>query len=151
MHLKLSELVQVMARHQTGDLLLTHWIGVTHKYIGKLIIIGPDNGLSPGQRQAIILTNAGIMLIRPLGTNFSEIFIEIQIFSLKKIHLKMLSAKCYQFCPSLNVLTHWGRDKMAAISQTTHFLKKKISEFRLKFHWSLFLRVQLTIFHHWFR
>ena len=24
-------------------------------------------------------------------------------------------------------------------------------EFRLKFHWSLFPRVQLTIFHHWFR
>ena len=24
-------------------------------------------------------------------------------------------------------------------------------EFRLKFHWSLFLRVQLTIFQHWFR
>ena len=51
-------------------------------------------------------------------------------------------------------LTHWGRDKMAAISQTTlssAFSWKKISAFRLKFHWSLFLRVQLTIFQPCFR
>ena len=27
----------------------------------------------------------------------------------------------------------------------------KILEFQLKFHWSFFLRVQLTIVHHWFR
>ena len=45
----------------------------------KLTIIGSDNGLSPGRRQAIIWTNAGtcILLIGPLGTNFSEILIEI--------------------------------------------------------------------------
>ena len=51
-------------------------------------------------------------------------------------------------------LTHWGWDKMAAISQTTlsnPFSWMKIFEFRSKFHWSLFLRFQLTIFQHWFR
>ena len=51
-------------------------------------------------------------------------------------------------------LTHWGRDNTAAISQTTHsntFSWMKMLYFRLKFHWSLFLRVQLTISHHWFR
>ena len=51
-------------------------------------------------------------------------------------------------------LTHWGRDKMAAIFQTTFsnaFSWMKMYQFRLKFHWSLFLRVQLIIFHHWFR
>ena len=51
-------------------------------------------------------------------------------------------------------LTHWGRDKMAAISQTTlsnPFSWMKIFEFRLKFHWSLFLRFQLIIIQHWFR
>ena len=31
------------------------------------------------------------------------------------------------------------------------FFKMKMDEFRLKFHWSLFLGVQLTIFQHWFR
>ena len=54
----------------------------------------------------------------------------------------------------VSFLTHWGRDKMDAISQTTFssaFSWMKMFEFRLKFHWSLFLMVQLTIFHHWFR
>ena len=55
-------------------------------------IIGSDNGLSPGRRQAIIWTNAGILLIRTLETNFSEISSEIHTFSFTKIHLKMLSA-----------------------------------------------------------
>ena len=35
----------------------------------KLTIIGSESGLSPGRRQAIIWTNAGILLIGPLGTN----------------------------------------------------------------------------------
>ena len=63
---------------------LTHWGRATHIYVGKLTIIGSDNGLSPGRRQAIIWTNAGILLIGPLGTNFSEILIEIHAFSFKK-------------------------------------------------------------------
>ena len=51
------------------------------------------------------------------------------------------------------ILTHWGRNKMAAFSQTTlsnAFSWMKILEFRLKIHWNLFLRVLLTIFQHWF-
>ena len=84
---------------------LTHWGRVTHICVDKLTIIGSDNGLSPRWRQAIIWTNAGILLIGPLGTNFSEISIEIQTFSLKKIRLKMSSAKCCSFRLGLNVLT----------------------------------------------
>ena len=53
---------------------------MTHICVGKLTIIGSDNGLSPGRCQAIIWTNAGILLNEPLGTNFSEILIGIQIF-----------------------------------------------------------------------
>ena len=34
-----------------------------------------DNGLSPSWQQAIIWTNAGILLIRPWGINFSTILI----------------------------------------------------------------------------
>ena len=45
------------------------------------------------RRQAIIWTNAGILLIGPLGTNVNEIIIEIQTFSFKKMHFKMTSAK----------------------------------------------------------
>ena len=87
---------------------LTHWDRVTHICVGKLTIIGSDNGLSPGRRQAIIWTNAGILLIGPLGTNFSEILIEIQSFSFKKTHLKMSSGKWRPFCLGLNVLTNGG-------------------------------------------
>ena len=67
---------------------LTHWGRVTHICVGNLTIIGSDNGLSSGRRQAIIWTNAGILLIGPLGTNFNEILIEIHTFSFKKMHLK---------------------------------------------------------------
>ena len=135
-----------------GD--LTHWGWVNHICVDNLTIIGSDNGLSPGQCQAIIWTNDGILLIGPAGTNFSEILIGVQTFSFKKTHLEMSSAKWRPFCLGLNVLTYWGRDKMAAISQTTlsnAFSWMKMLEFRLKFHWSLFLRVQLTTFQHWFR
>ena len=89
---------------------LTHWGRVTHIYVGKLTIIGSNNSLSPERRQAIIWTNAGILLIGPLGTHVSEISIEIQIFSLKKIRLKMSSAKCCLFRVGLIVLiynTNW--------------------------------------------
>ena len=55
--------------------LLTHWGRATHICVSKLTIIALDNGLSPVRRQAIIWTNAGILLIGPLGTNFSEILI----------------------------------------------------------------------------
>ena len=53
---------------------LTHWGRVTHICVGRLAIIGSDNGLSPEWRQAIMWTNAGILLFVPLGTNFGEKF-----------------------------------------------------------------------------
>ena len=77
---------------------------MTHICVSKLTIIGSDNGLSPDRRQAIILTNAGILLIGPLGTNFSELLIEILTFSFRKMRLKVSSAKRRPFCLSLNVL-----------------------------------------------
>ena len=83
---------------------LTHWGRVTHICVGNLTIISSDNGLSPGRRQAIIWSNAGILLNGPLGTNFSEILIGIQTFSFKKMHLKMSSAKWCPFCLGLSVL-----------------------------------------------
>ena len=84
---------------------LTHWGWVTHTCVDKLTIIGSDNGLSPGRRQAITWTNVGILLIGPSGTNVSEILSRIQTFSLKKMHLKMSSAKWRPCCLGLNVLS----------------------------------------------
>ena len=77
---------------------------MTHICVNDLTSIGSDNGLSPGRRQAIIRTNAGILLIRPLGTHFSEFLVEILIFSFKKMRLKVSSAKMRPFCLGLNEL-----------------------------------------------
>ena len=57
----------------------------------------------------------------------------------------------YVLSRHLGLLTHWGRDKLAAFPQTTFsntFSLMKMFELREQFHWSLFLRVQLTIFKH---
>ena len=94
---------------------------MTHICVSKLTTIGSDNGLSPGRRQAIIWTNAGILLIGPLGTNLSEVLSEIHTFSLKKMYLKLSSGKRRLFCLGLNVLkpyfmdskSCWKYDKMS--------------------------------------
>ena len=76
---------------------------MTHICVSKLTIIGSDNGLSADRHQAIIWTNAGILLIGPLGTNFSENLIEILAF--KKMRLKVPSGKWRPICLGLSVLT----------------------------------------------
>ena len=68
---------------------------MTHICIGKINRINSDNGLAPEQPQAIFWTNTGILLIGPLGTNFSEILIEIQTFFLNL--MKMPSANIGHF------------------------------------------------------
>ena len=55
------------------------------------VSIGSNNGLSPVRCQAITWTNAGVLSIGLIGTNFNEI--RILILSFKKMHLKMWSAK----------------------------------------------------------
>ena len=105
-HIRHTAELWAMLTHSSECIILTHWGRVTHICVGKLTIIASDNGLSPGRRQAIIWTNAGILLIGPLGTNFSEILIGIQIFSFKKMHLKMSSAKWRPSCLGLNVLKY---------------------------------------------
>ena len=91
-------------------MILSHRGRVTHISIGDLTITASDNGLSPDRCQAIISTNAGILLIGPLGTNFREILMEIHTFSFKQMHLKRSSAKWWLFCLYLNVLKVHGTD-----------------------------------------
>ena len=133
---------------------LTHWGLVTHICVGKLNNIGSDNGLSPGRRQAIIWTNAGILLIGPLGTIFSEILIEILTFSFKKMHLKVLSAKWQPRCLGLNVLI-WkcnGACHLAASAGATILVPyHKVKSLQLKwrsgtrrFHWSMVPNLQMS-------
>ena len=80
---------------------LTHWGWAMHICVCRLTIIVSDNGLLPGWLYQT--TSAGILLIGPLGTNFSEILLEILTFSLKKMSLKVLTAKLWQLCLGLNV------------------------------------------------
>ena len=82
----------------------THWGRVTHRCVSNQTIIGSDNGLSPCRRQAIIWSNAGILLIRTLGTNFSEMVSKFMNFHSRKIRFKMSSVKWRQVCLGLNVL-----------------------------------------------
>ena len=60
--------------------LKVYMVSLASVCIGKLTMIGSDNGLSLGRRQAIIWTIAGILLFGPLETSFSEILIGIQTF-----------------------------------------------------------------------
>ena len=65
------------------------------------------------------------------------------------ISLHPRSNRCVCF-----ISTNWGRYKLAAIYHTTFsnaFSWLKMYKFRLRFHWNLFPRVQLTLFQHWCR
>ena len=95
----------------------THWSRVTHIWVSKLTIIGPDNGLAPGRHQAIIWTNYRMLLIRTLGTNLNEILSEIHSFSFKKMYFKM-SVKWWQFCLGPSVI----KDTEMCISATAHWI-----------------------------
>ena len=59
-----------------------HWVGICS-----------GNGLSPVRRQAITWTDAELLPFAPIGTNFSEIWIEILTSWYQKIGLKMSSVK----------------------------------------------------------
>ena len=109
---------------------LTHLPLVPHIYASvNWVSCGSDNGLSPIQRQAIIETNAGLLSIGPLWTNFSEIVINIQSFSFTKMHLKISSAKWRSFCAggdelTPDVLRYIGRSpclfwKMSSVAHLT--------------------------------
>ena len=100
----LASVVILLGFCQDRAFVWTHWGRVTYICVSKLTIIGSDNGLSPDRRQAIIWTIAGLLFIGPLGTNFSEILVEILTFSFQKMRSKVSSAKRRPFCLGLNVL-----------------------------------------------
>ena len=78
--------------------------------------------LSIGDRETTVASGTGIYQETQHGPGVESVIVVIVLYS-----------------------THWGRDEMDAITQTTFssaFFWKKMFEFRLKFHWSLFLRVE---------
>ena len=113
---------------------------VTHICVTKLTIIGSDNGLVP--------TSAGILLIRTLETNFSEILGKIHSFSFKKMHLKMSSANGHLFSLGLNELKCYvrntqpshGRLSVVQLSYYSHMIgrvKFRMLKVLLSTLWSL--------------
>ena len=110
---------------------LNHWRQVTHICVSKLIIVGSDNGLSSGRRQAIIWAKAGMLSVGTLGTNFSEILIEIHTFSFRKMHLKLSSARWrrYSVCNHYFLFSwYWkngitnGTDEIGLVTTTLDHL-----------------------------
>ena len=99
-------------------LYLIHWGRVTHLRIGKLITMGWDNGLTPGRHQAIVSTNAGMLLTEPLGTNFSEILSEIHAFH---------SRKCIRKCRLRNG-GHFVSASMFPSLQQNHMTHSAVSK-----------------------
>ena len=79
------------------------------------VSIGSDNGLSPDRHQAIFWTNAGILFIRPLGTNISESWFKISNFSFMKMYSKTSSVKWRPFCPGGNWLRNGRFHKDSSI------------------------------------
>ena len=62
----------------------------------------------------------------------------------RKEVLEVNKKLCFHAFQSIVCLTHWGRDKMATVLQTTlsnAFSSMKMLEFRSRFHWNLFPRV----------
>ena len=140
----------------SSTVFLTLWGRVTHICVSNLTIIGSDNGFSTDRCQAIIWTNAGILLISgPLGTNFSEILIEIS-FLLKSIffiqpqyiyiyiyvlilfplsnvfHVLLLWFCCccrewYVYVTKTNIQISWDTPEMTEISQMLVFLSAALT------------------------
>ena len=90
--------------------MLTHWDRVTHICVGKLTIIGSDNGLSPGRRQAIIWTNAGILLIGPPRNKLQWISNQNSYIFIQENPFQNVVWKRGPFCVGPNVFTPQVQD-----------------------------------------
>ena len=115
-----------------------------------------NNKLFPKQPSLLMMCRRECIFLVQNVSNVTVVIVQWIYFIICTIHSR--AQKCIPcHCVSLKwreVLTHWGRDKMAAIFQTTlsnAFSWMKMLEFRLKYHWSLFLRFEFTIFQHWLR
>ena len=66
----------------------SYWSRVTHICVSKLFIIGSDNGLSPGQHQAIKWGSAGILLMGPLRK-------KLKVFAYDEISIEYRCHHCW--------------------------------------------------------
>ena len=110
---------------------LTHWGQWTHTCVNKLIIIGSDNGLSPGRHQAIIWTNALILLTGPLGANVSEILNALLKVSFNKMRLNGSSAKLWPFHQCVK------KESKLRLWDTQYLVQQKAVVWRQAIDWTI--------------
>ena len=132
--------------------LLTHWGWVMHIFVRNVNIIGSDNDLAPGWCQAINWINDGILLIWTSGTNFIEISIEINTFSLNKMHFKISSGKWWPFCLGLNVSRHiyvaFRKDQLKSMKlMSLYGIAAKVSQHQDVHQW-LWYKLHLASSHY---
>ena len=130
--------------------------------VSKITIIGSNNGLSPGRRQAIIWTNDELLCIGPLGTNHSEILIGIHTFSFKKMrhylnHCLQLAIGAvwtqsatfplrYVYC--LSYLNFGLQNNIGVILFPPNVLNKTPYHFFALSHYKIALHYQCTVLQH---
>ena len=141
---KMAAILILIFLNENGEI----QIQISLKFVSRNpVSIGSINDLAPKRQQAITRTN--------------DDPVHRQICHTRGRWVEYQSLKClqkfYQKKSALSPKGQWVNSlrprQMAAFSQTTlsnAFSWMKILEFRLKNHWSLFLRVLLTIFQHWF-
>ena len=161
----------------------SHCVWWRHMVSYNLVNIDSDNGLLPVDTKPLSENNVDLSLVGSCGICLKAILEEMLRKSTVEFKITTASPRgqCVKRSPMGRIgmmkpprhshisyflfmavtcglcfiaLTHWGRDKMAAIFQTTllnEFSWMKMYKFWLRFHWSLFPMAQLTIFQHWFR
>ena len=105
---------------------------MTHIWVSKPTSTGSDNGLSSGRCQAIIWTNAGILLIGPLGTNLSEISAKFIYFHWRKCIWKcrlengghLSRPQCVKWFERIRFSRHVWYTPLSGIEETPYFTKK---------------------------
>ena len=110
-------------------------------------------GKPPGPRLNIktVFPRYGIPMLK-IRWSWDRLIFEMGIPILARRHLYIEMAP--QACSLFTHWTNWGRNKMSAILQlpfSNEFSWINMYEFRLRIHWSLFLRLEWTKLRHWFR
>ena len=118
------------------------------------MLTGSYSGLYPVQHQAIIYTNTSLLPIRPWGKYLSEILLEIQKFSLKKMPLMMPSANWQPFCLIPSVLSGFHGQTKAKCQPLTVVLQGILcfrrghpwkTEMTFELRWSKYRKVKLML------
>ena len=141
--------------------LLTHWsynfLALTHQsYLKNENSFACKTAVALGIHFCTCHVFDGILTCPLHWCHSHQTMLHVTMLASDGVMLEQLAEKCPSnpsyaelFDNTVKSLTHWGRDKMDTILQPTFsnaFSWIKTYKFRLRFHWSLFLRVQLTIY-----